>query len=179
MSVIFKCRWGLSYTIRAISTKFQFKLQPYKIEKKIHMFRPAALAPLQGETGKTCYHYINSMRTVLASSSRWKGGREAIAPVGCQYRSGQLYAAPSPEGLGKKFFQKHSMEGMDLVPQVTKKAGCPPVCLPKGSPVEAVTVYWVKEVNLHSECFNNLRGYKHPTHSTAAVWFIRADKHHS
>lgn len=139
MSVIFLCRWGLklSYAVRAIFIKFQFKLQPSKIEKKIHIFRPAALALLEGETGKTWYQYINSMRTI-SFLQQLKGWMMSHRPSGLLVQKQSALGCTVPRRARQKVFQKCSTEGMDLLPEVAEKAGCPPACLPKGLEVKGV-----------------------------------------
>lgn len=131
---------------------FSLNCSPLKQKKKkIHVFRPAVLALLEGETGKTWHQYINNTRTALASSSRCKGGWKAISTVGCWCRSRQPCAVPPPGRTGKKSFKMCSTEGTDLLPEVTEEPDCPPACLPKGSQVKGmVLLYWAKEVNLHS-----------------------------
>lgn len=71
-----------------------------------------------------------------------KGWTTSRRPSGLPVQKWAAVCCTIPRRTRQKVFQQCSMEGMDLLPQVTEKAGCPPVCLPKGSQVKGVVTFY-------------------------------------
>lgn len=167
ISVIFKCRWGLtflSHAAGAISLKFQFKMQPSKLEENIPIFRPVVSDPLEDKTEQT---RSISPRTEWACARGWS----TITPEAAGAR-GMEPVVHRPRQGWAKWFSEMFNRGNRFTPRSHGEARLPSSVFTEGQGGGYSVVYWAKEVNLHPECFNNFRGYKYP--SPAAVWFVGA-----
>lgn len=96
------------------------------------------------------------------------GGRQD--PIRCWCQREAACTAPSLGGLHKEFFRVVQQRAQIHQQKLWKRL--PSSMFTKGQGGGYAVVYQAWEVNLHSECFNNSRGYKYQPESTEVVSFV-------